>query len=80
MPIYIKLKPSDQNDGGFKEKIQKAIYEYKLMQLTEETKNIIYFQAYQQERINNGIIHHYNSFDGQIPYTKVLKRPWIRTS
>ncbi|WP_419724367.1 hypothetical protein, partial [Proteus mirabilis] len=67
-----KTKPSDQNDGGFKEKIQKAIYEYKLMQLTEETKNIIYFQAYQQERIN-GIIHHYNSFDGQIPYTKVLK-------
>ncbi|HBC9171242.1 TPA: hypothetical protein KE795_000243 [Proteus mirabilis] len=38
-----KTKPSDQNDGGFKEKIQKAIYEYKLMQLTEETKNIIYF-------------------------------------
>ncbi len=67
-----KTKPSDQNVGGFKEKIQKAIYEYKLMQLTEETKNIIYFQAYQQERIN-GIIHHYNSFDGQIPYTKVLK-------
>ncbi|HBC5642966.1 TPA: hypothetical protein KEU99_003635, partial [Proteus mirabilis] len=67
-----KTKPSDQNVGGFKEKIQKAIYEYKLMQLTEETKNIIYFQAYQQERIN-GIIHHYNSFDGQIPYAKALK-------
>ena len=79
MPIYIKTKPSDQNDGDSKEKIQKAIYEYKLMQLTEETKKYHLFSGLSTRKIN-GIIHHYNSFDGQIPYTKVLKRPWIRTS
>ncbi|HEK3030721.1 TPA: hypothetical protein SMV09_003455, partial [Proteus mirabilis] len=66
-----KNKPTDQKEGGFKEKIQRTIYEYKLMQLAEETKNIIIAHNYQQERIK-GKKYYYNSQKGQIPYSNVL--------
>ncbi|HGN0025588.1 TPA: anthrax toxin-like adenylyl cyclase domain-containing protein [Proteus mirabilis] len=64
-------KPSDQKEGGFKEKIKRAIYEYNLMELTDETQKIIIAHNYQQERIK-GRKYLYHSQNGQIPYSNVL--------
>ncbi len=66
-----KNKPSDQKEGGFKEKIKRTIYEYDLMELADETQKIIIAHNYQQERIK-GKKYLYHSQNGQIPYSKVL--------
>lgn len=64
-------KPSDQKEGGFKEKIKRTIYEHDLMKLADETQKIIIAHNYQQERIK-GKKYLYHSQNGQIPYSNVL--------
>ncbi|QNH66271.1 hypothetical protein H7F13_02925 [Proteus vulgaris] len=66
-----KNKPSENKVGGFYEVLQRNIYEYNLMQLTEETKNIIIAHNYQKERIK-GQKYLYNDLNGKVPYSSVL--------
>ncbi|WP_157091956.1 hypothetical protein, partial [Proteus myxofaciens] len=68
-----KNKYSSDKVGGFKEKIQRAILEYELMELTNEVKNIIIAHNYQQERIK-GLKYTYNTSDNTVPFSDILKK------
>lgn len=68
-----KNKYSSDKVGGFKEKIQRAIREYELMELTNEIKNIIIAHNYQQERIK-GLKYTYNTSDNTVPFSDILKQ------